>query len=74
MSALYQAALLAHAKNPHGAGSVPRGTEDGEALNTACGDEIRVALSWTPEGALERLALACDGDLAVLGRHQPASG
>ena len=55
MSDLYQAALLAHAKKPHGAGSVPRGTEDGEALNTACGDEIRVTLTWTPEGALERL-------------------
>ena len=55
MSGLYQAALLAHAKQPHGAGSVPRGTEDGEALNTACGDEIRVALSWAPDGTLEKL-------------------
>lgn len=55
MSDLYQAALLAHAKKPHGAGSVPRGTEEGEALNPACGDEIRVALSWTPEGTLRSL-------------------
>lgn len=55
MSDVYQAALLAHAKNPHGAGSVPRGTEDAEALNSACGDEIRVRLAWTPEGTLEKL-------------------
>ena len=55
MSDIYPAALLAHAKKPYGAGSVARGTEDGEALNTACGDEIRVALSWTPEGCLKRL-------------------
>ena len=55
MSDLYQAPLLAHARQPHGAGRVPRGTEDGEALNSACGDEIRVALSWTPEGTLEKL-------------------
>lgn len=55
MSDLYQAALLAHAKKPHGAGGVPRGTEDGEALNTACGDEIRVKLAWTPDGTLARL-------------------
>lgn len=55
MNGLYQAALLAHAKNPHGAGSVPRGTEDAEALNTACGDEIRVKLEWTREGTLARL-------------------
>ncbi len=51
---LYTAALLAHAKKPHGAGRVPRGTEDAEALNSACGDEIRVSLRWTPEGTLER--------------------
>ncbi len=55
MSDIYQTALLAHAKKPHGAGSVPRGTEDGEALNTACGDEIRVKLTWSPEGGLLRL-------------------
>ena len=55
MNDLYQAALLAHAKKPHGAGSVPRGTEDGEAINPACGDEIRVTLAWTPEGTLARL-------------------
>ena len=55
MSDLYQTTLLKHAKKPHGAGSVPRGTEDGEALNTACGDEIRVALAWTPDGTLEKL-------------------
>jgi nitrogen fixation NifU-like protein len=55
MSDLYPAALLRHAKHPHGAGPVPRGTEDGEALNTACGDEIRVALTWTPDGTLEKL-------------------
>jgi nitrogen fixation protein NifU and related proteins len=55
MNGLYQAALLAHAKKPYGAGRVVRGTEDGEALNTACGDEIRVALSWTPDGCLARL-------------------
>lgn len=55
MSDIYPAVLLAHAKKPHGAGNVPRGTEDGEALNTACGDEIRVKLAWTPEGCLERL-------------------
>ena len=55
MSGLYQAVLLGHAKAPHGAGSVPRGTEDGEAINGACGDEIRVKLHWGPDGALERL-------------------
>lgn len=55
MSDLYQQVLLTHAKNPHGAGCVPRGTEDGEALNTACGDEIRVVLIWTPDGTLEKL-------------------
>jgi nitrogen fixation protein NifU and related proteins len=55
MSDLYQAKLLAHAKAPHGAGSVPRGTEDAEALNPGCGDEIRVKLAWTPDGTLETL-------------------
>jgi nitrogen fixation protein NifU and related proteins len=55
MSALYQAALLAQAKNPYGAGAVPRGTEDAEALNPGCGDEIRVKLEWTPEGVLAGL-------------------
>ena len=55
MNDIYQAALLAHAKNPHGACRVPRGTEDAEALNSACGDEIRVKLTWTPEGALAGL-------------------
>lgn len=55
MSGLYQAALLAQAKDPYGAGRVPRGEEDAEALNAACGDEIRVKLSWTPDGVLERL-------------------
>lgn len=55
MSNVYQAALLAHAKRPHGAGSVPRGTEDGAATNTACGDEIRVALAWTPEHTVAEL-------------------
>lgn len=55
MSDLYQAALLAHAKQPYGAGTVPCGTEDGEAFNAACGDDIRVKLDWTPEGGLERM-------------------
>lgn len=55
MSNIYQAVLLAHAKRPHGAGHVPRGTEDGAAMNTACGDEIRVALAWTPDNTLARL-------------------
>lgn len=55
MSQLYQAALLAHAKKPYGAGKVPRGTEDAEALNPGCGDEIRIRLTWTPDGALEHL-------------------
>lgn len=55
MSDLYQKVLLAHAKQPHGAGPVPRGTEDGEALNTGCGDEIRVVLAWTPDGTLAKL-------------------
>ena len=45
MNDVYQAALLAHAKNPYGAGAVPRGTEDAEALNSGCGDEIRG--QWT---------------------------
>lgn len=61
MNDIYQAALLAHAKNPHGAGSVPRGTEDAEAFNSACGDEIRVKLSWTPGGGLERMAYEIHG-------------
>lgn len=55
MSGIYQAVLLAHAKQPYGAGSVPRGTEDAEAVNPACGDEIRIKLAWTPEGGLARL-------------------
>ena len=55
MNQLYQAALLEHAKKPYGAGSVPRGTEDAEAINPGCGDEIRIRLTWTPEGVLERL-------------------
>ena len=55
MSNLYPEILLAHAKNPHGAGSVPRGMEDAEAINSGCGDEIRVKLHWTPDGTLGRL-------------------
>ena len=55
MSDLYQAQLLAHAKKPYGAGKVPRGSEDGEALNSACGDEIRLRIFWTPEGTVAQL-------------------
>ena len=55
MNELYQKTLLDHAKHPHGAGPVPRGTEDAEAINTACGDEIRLKLDWTPGGGLARL-------------------
>ena len=55
MSDLYQAQLLAHAKKPYGAGAVPRGPEDGEALNPGCGDEIRVRIIWTPEKTVERM-------------------
>ncbi|NLB66281.1 MAG: iron-sulfur cluster assembly scaffold protein [Lentisphaerae bacterium] len=55
MSELYQATLLAHAKQPYGAGSVPRGTEDAEAFHAGCGDEIRVKLEWTAEGRLAGL-------------------
>ena len=61
MSDIYQAALLAHAKRPYGAGSVPRGAEDAEALNTGCGDEIRVKLTWTPEGGLARMVYELHG-------------
>jgi len=61
MSNLYQAALLAHAKKPYGAKPIPAGTEDGEALNTGCGDEIRVVLSWTSEGCLEHLTYELHG-------------
>ena len=61
MSPLYAAVLLGHAKAPHGAGSVPRGTEDAEALNSSCGDEIRVKLAWTPEGVLERMTYELHG-------------
>ena len=61
MNDIYQAVLLAHAKNPCGACRVPRGTQDAEALNTACGDEIRVKLSWTPGGGLERMAYEIHG-------------
>ena len=61
MSGIYQAVLLAHAKQPHGAGRVPLGTEDAEAVNPACGDEIRVKLEWTPDGALTRLTHAVHG-------------
>jgi cysteine desulfurase / selenocysteine lyase len=57
MNDLYQAALLAHAKNPHGAGKVPRGTEDAEALNSGCGDEIRVKLTGRRTAAWRRLTL-----------------
>ena len=55
MSNLYSDVLLAHAKNPYGAGRVPRGTEDAEAFNPGCGDEIRVRIFWTPEGTVEKL-------------------
>ena len=61
MNPLYPAILLAHAKHPHGAGTVPRGTEDAEALNTTCGDEIRVKLAWTPGGGLEKLTYELHG-------------
>ena len=61
MNDIYQTALLAHAKNPRGAGRVPRGSEDAEALNTACGDEIRVKLFWTPGGGLERMTYELHG-------------
>ena len=61
MNDIYQAALLVHAKNPHGAGRVPRGTEDAEAFNSACGDEIRVKLTWTPGGGLERMTYELHG-------------
>ena len=61
MNDVYQAALLAHAKNPRGAGRVPRGSEDAEALNSACGDEIRVKLFWTPGGGLERMTYELHG-------------
>ena len=61
MSTLYQAALLAHAKNPYGQKAIAPGEEDGEALNTGCGDEIRVVLSWTPDGALEHLTYELHG-------------
>jgi len=61
MSNLYQAALLAHAKKPYGAKTIPSGTEDGEAINTGCGDEIRVSLSWTSEGCLEHLTYELHG-------------
>ena len=61
MNDIYQAVLLAHAKNPHGAGRVQRGTEDAEALNAACGDEIRVKLSWTSGGGLERMTYEIHG-------------
>ena len=61
MSDIYQAVLLAHAKNPCGAGCVPRGSEDAEAFNTACGDEIRVKLIWSPAGGLERMTYELHG-------------
>ena len=61
MNDIYQTALLAHAKKPYGAGVVPRGTEDAEALNAGCGDEIRVKLEWTPGGGLERLVYELHG-------------
>ncbi len=61
MNDIYQATLLAHAKNPHGAGRVPAGSEDAEALNTACGDEIRLKLSWTSGGGLERMTYELHG-------------
>lgn len=61
MNDLYPDILLAHAKQPRGAGPVPRGTEDGEAVNAACGDEIRVKLAWTPEGGLARLTYELHG-------------
>lgn len=61
MSTLYQATLLAHAKNPYGATTLAPGTEDGEALNTGCGDEIRVAFSWTPGQCLRQMTYEING-------------
>lgn len=55
MNNLYQARLLAHAKKPYGAVRLSPGEEDAEAFNSGCGDEIRVKLTWNPDGALERL-------------------
>ena len=52
MTQLYQEALLKHARNPYGAATVPAGEEDGEALNTGCGDEIRVSLAWSSSMAM----------------------
>ncbi|MDR0994155.1 MAG: SUF system NifU family Fe-S cluster assembly protein [Verrucomicrobiota bacterium] len=61
MKNLYQAALMDHARNPVGVGSVPRGTEDAEAFNSACGDEIRLRLHWREDGRLERLIYELHG-------------
>lgn len=58
---LYQRIMLEHARNPHGAGKVPRGTEDGEALNSACGDDIRIALQWGADGRLEKMTHELQG-------------
>lgn len=61
MSNLYQAALLAHAKQPYGAVQLPEGSEDAEALNTGCGDEIRIQMKWTPDGCLKQLTYELHG-------------
>jgi nitrogen fixation protein NifU and related proteins len=61
MTQLYQEALLKHARNPHGSGTVPAGQEDAEALNTGCGDEIRVALAWSSDQCLERMTYELHG-------------
>ena len=74
MSELYQAILLAHAKAPHGAESVPRGTEDAEAINGACGDEIRVKLQWGPDGALEKMAHELRGCAVCAASASMAAG
>ncbi len=61
MTQLYQEVLLKHSRNPYGATPLPPGKEDGEALNTGCGDEIRVAMTWSEDHCLERMTYELHG-------------
>lgn len=51
-SPLYRAALLDHATHPRGAASIPPGTETSRMVNTACGDEVRWLVAFTPSGTI----------------------
>lgn len=57
---LYQEALMAHQRRKSGAGVVPREDMDAEAVNPACGDEVRIRLTGQ-NGAIHHLVWQMNG-------------